>query len=95
MQISKFMMGAMIAMTLVACSGKESMIKNYEKACNDGNAIKAAKIAAKMDEKFKETDFTEEELDRISKATIILEEKAVDNMSDMLKGASDMMNMFD
>lgn len=82
------MMGAMIAMIFVACSGKESMIKDYEKACNDGNAVKAAKIAAKMDEKFKEADFTKEELTRISDATIILEEKTINNMSDM-------MNMFD
>lgn len=81
MKISKFMMGAMIAMIFVACSGKESMIKDYEKACNDGNAVKAAKIAAKMDEKFKEEDFTEEDLTRISKASLILEEKTIDMLN--------------
>lgn len=95
MKISKFMFGAMIATILVACSGKESMIKDYENACNEGNAIKAVQISAKMEEKFKEADFTQEELARITKATLVLEEKAINNASEMVNGASEMMKMFD
>lgn len=77
MKFSKFFIGAMLAVALVSCSGKESLIKDYEKACEKGNAEKAVQILGKLDSKYKESDFTESEMERIDKATIVLESKAL------------------
>lgn len=84
MKAKQLLFGAMMAIVLASCSGKESLIKDYEKACNKGDAIKAAQIVSKLDSKYKEEDFTEKEMERIVNASAVLEEKAIDGMSDML-----------
>lgn len=84
MKAKQLLFGAMMAIALVSCSGKESLIKDYEKACNKGDAIKAAQIVSKLDSKYKEEDFTEKEMERIVNASVVLKAKAIDGMSDML-----------
>ncbi|MCI7430088.1 MAG: hypothetical protein SO182_01885 [Paludibacteraceae bacterium] len=94
MKFTKFFLGAMLAVALVSCSGKGSLIRDYEKACNDGDAIKAAQIVSKL-EAYDESEFTDEELERINVATLVLEGKAVESMGNMLNTAGDMMKMFE
>lgn len=94
MKFTKFFWGAMLAVALVSCSGKGSLIRDYEKACNDGDAIKAAQIVSKL-EAYDESEFTDEELERINVATLVLEGKAVESMGNMLNTAGDMMKMFE
>ncbi|MGN0187065.1 MAG: hypothetical protein ACI392_04890 [Paludibacteraceae bacterium] len=95
MKFTKFFMGAMLAVALVSCSGKESLIKDYEKACDKGDAVKATQILNKLDSKYEESDFTEEDLERIAVATLVLEENAIKSMGNMLNNANDMMEMFE
>lgn len=94
MKFTKFFLGAMLAVALVSCSGKGSLIRDYEKACNDGDAIKAAQIVSKL-EAYDESEFTDEELERINVATLVLEGKAVESMGNMLNTAGDMMKIFE
>lgn len=86
--MKKLFFGALCAMMLVGCSSRESMIKDYEKACNDGNAVKAIQIAADMEKKYDKGEFTDEEVARIAAASLVLEAKTLENMSGVLGGAS-------
>ncbi|MGM9745636.1 MAG: hypothetical protein ACI30H_01550 [Paludibacteraceae bacterium] len=95
MKFTKFFMGAMLAVALVSCSGKGSLIRDYEKACNNGDAVKAAQIVSKLESEYNESDFTEEELERIAVATLVLEQNAIKSMGNMLDNANDMMKMFE
>jgi len=95
MKQTKVFMGALMAIMLVACSNKESLIKDYEKACADGNSVKAVKIANELDKKFTDSDFTEDEMMRIAAASAVLEGKALEGMSNILDGANDIMNLFE
>lgn len=73
MKLSKFFIGAMLAVALVSCSGKESLIKDYEKACETGNIVEAATVLNKLSTNFSESDFTEADLDRFDKAYDVLD----------------------
>lgn len=76
MKTKQLLLGAMMAIALVSCSGKESLIKDYENACSKGDAIKAAQIVSKLDSKYKEEDFTEKEMERIVNASAVLRRKS-------------------
>lgn len=86
MKFSKFLFGTMLAVALVSCSGKESLLKDYEKACSKGDAIKAVKILQKMEEKYPaDADWSEEQLSRIEVATEVLATKQLESLGNMLE----------
>ena len=69
---------ALVAL-MAACTNQESLLKDYEKACEKGDAVKAAKIADKMEEKYPDdADWTLEQQARMVKASAVLSEKALD-----------------
>lgn len=63
---------ALALMTACSGGGLNGMISDYEKACKDGDMEKAMKIAMEMDEKYDESDLTEEQIERIQKASMLL-----------------------
>ena len=73
---------------LASCSGGslESMVKDYEKACEKGNVVEAEKIADQIDEKYPDNaaEWTEELQERVLVATGKLMENAVEDMMDVL-----------
>ena len=85
MKISKYLLGALLAVALVSCTGNESLLKDYEKACSKGDAIKAAQIIQKMEEKYpNDSDWTEAQLNRVEVATEVLAAKQLESLGDML-----------
>ena len=85
MKISKYFWGAMLAVALVSCTSNESLLKDYEKACRKGDAIKAAQIIQKMEEKYpNDSDWTEAQLNRFEVATEVLAAKQLESLGDML-----------
>ena len=47
---------------LAACTNQESLLKDYEKACANGNYEKAAKVLKQMNKKYpNDADWTEEQ----------------------------------
>lgn len=77
MNISSIFAGAMVVLSLASCSGNESgkepLIKDYEKACETGNIVEAATVLNKLSTNFSESDFTEADLDRFDKAYDVLD----------------------
>ncbi|MGN0033197.1 MAG: hypothetical protein ACI358_05415 [Candidatus Limimorpha sp.] len=79
MKISKFLVGAMLAVALASCSGKEqkeskdSLIKDYEMACEKDMVGNAMQILNKLDADYKGTGFTEAELERFDEAYYVLD----------------------
>ena len=85
MKISKYFLGALLAVALVSCTGNESLLKDYEKACSKGDAIKAAQIIQKMEEKYpNDSDWTEAQLNRFEVAAEVLAAKQLESMGNML-----------
>ena len=80
---------------LASCSGGslESMVKDYEKACEKGNVVEAEKIADQIDEKYPEgsAEWTEELQERVLVATGKLIENAVEDMKDALEDEAEDM----
>ena len=59
MKLKSIIVIAMVAF-LASCTNPESLLKSYEKACEAGNAVKAAQVLEDMEEKYPEdTDWTE------------------------------------
>lgn len=81
---------------LAACTSQESLLKDYEKACEKGNYIKATKVLEQMEKKFPdEADWTEEQQMRIMEATAVLTEKTAEKAGDVLNalgGMEDLLN---
>lgn len=62
-----------------ACTKQESLLKDYEKACEKGDAVKAAKVAEQMEKKYpNDADWTLEQQARIVKASAVLAEKSME-----------------
>ena len=62
---------AMIVAFFVSCApGVESLVSDFEKACNAGDMEKAEKIATKLEEK--EDQLTDEQQERIEAASLQL-----------------------
>ena len=59
------------AFLFVACSSVDSLISKYEKACEEGNAIEAAKIALEINDEIggDETKLSKEQAERLEKAS--------------------------
>lgn len=67
----KFVAAAfLMSFALVACNSTDSLIKKYEKACEKGDAVAAAKVAEKLSKVEKE--LTDEQSERIDNASIKL-----------------------
>ena len=85
MKISKYLLGALLAVALVSCTGNESLLKDYEEACSKGDAIKAGQILQKMEEKYpNDSDWTEAQWNRIEVATEVLAKKQLESLGNML-----------
>jgi hypothetical protein len=85
-----------VMMLLTACNNQESLLKDYEKACEKGNYAKAAKIMKQMEKKYpNEADWTEEQQERILNATEVLSEKAAEKVGDALDALGDMDDLFE
>ena len=84
MKLKHFAFVAVVVL-LAACTNQESLLKDYEKACENGNAIKAAKILDQMGKKYpNEADWTLEQQVRLEKASVVLSEKSLEDASNML-----------
>ena len=84
MKLKHFAFVALVAL-FAACTNQESLLKDYEKACEKGDAIKAAKILDQMEKKYpNEADWTLEQQVRLEKASVVLSEKSLEDASDML-----------
>lgn len=76
---------------LASCSGGslESMVKDYEKACEKGNVVKAEKIANQIAEKYPDNaaEWTDELMERVMTASVTLMNNAVEDAMDVLEEA--------
>lgn len=76
MKLRHFAFVALVAL-FAACTNQESLLKDYEKACEKGDAVKATKIAYQMHEKYPNNeDWTLEQQKRIVNASVVLMQKA-------------------
>ena len=83
MRLKYFALVAVVAL-LTACTNQESLLKDYEKACQKGNVAKAEKILEKMEKEYpNEEDWTQEQQERIVKASAVLSEKALGGLGDL------------
>lgn len=76
---------------LVACTSKESLLSDYEKACKKGDAAKAEKIAIKLDEKYGSELTTQDQI-RITNASLMLFEDAMKSSKEILQAGKDIMD---
>lgn len=84
MKLKHFAFVALVAL-FAACTNQESLLKDYEKACEKGDAIKAAKILDQMGKKYpNEADWTLEQQVRLEKASVVLSEKSLEDAGNML-----------
>lgn len=93
MKLTKILLAATLATALVACSGKETLIKDYETACSKGQIVKAANLAQKIEDKYGEK-LTTDDMQRIASAALKLETKSIEDAAKMLEGASNMFDLF-
>lgn len=76
---------AAVMVLLAACTNQESLLKDYEKACEQGNYMKAAKVLEQMEKKYpNDADWTEEQQVRIMNATVVLSEKTAEKVGNAL-----------
>ncbi len=80
---------------LAACGGKgngqEVLLKDYEKACAAGDFVKAEQLIEQMDQQYpNEADWTEEQQERIIKATLELSSQAEDFYKALEEGLEDL-----
>lgn len=76
---------AAVMVLLAACTNQESLLKDYEKACEKGNYMKAAKVLEQMEKKYpNDADWTEEQQVRIMNATVVLSEKTAEKVGNAL-----------
>ena len=76
---------AAVMVLLAACTTQESLLKDYEKACEKGNYMKAAKVLEQMEKKYpNDADWTEEQQVRIMNATAVLSEKTAEKVGNAL-----------
>lgn len=89
MKLKHIVIVALVAL-LAACTNQESLLKDYEKACQKGNSLKAAKVLEQMEKKYpNDADWTEKQQERILNATEVLSEKTVEKAGDALNALGD------
>lgn len=80
-----------VMMLLAACTNQESLLKDYEKACEQGNYLKATRVLGQMEKKYpNDADWTEEQQERIMAASIVLSQKSTEKALDALGGMEDL-----
>ena len=85
---------ALVAL-FAACTNQESLLKDYEKACEKGNYIKAAKVLKQMEKKYpNDADWTEEQQERIIEASTVLSEKTMEKAGNALDALGGMEDLF-
>ena len=86
---------ALVAL-LTACTNQESLLRDYEKACEKGKTIKAAKVLAQMEKKYpNDEDWTEEQQERLLEASEVLTEKTMEKAGDVLNALGGMDDLFE
>ena len=86
----------MLVALFAACTNQESLLKDYEKACEKGEAIKAAQILSKMEKKYpNDADWTEEQQERIMEASLVLSGKTAEKVSGAMEALGAFDNLFD
>ena len=60
---------AVAAMAMMSCGSLDSKISKYEKACKEGDMVKAGKIASDISANYSESEMTEEQALRLLNAT--------------------------
>lgn len=94
MKLKHVLFVALVAL-LTACTNQESLLKDYEKACENGNYIKAARVLEQMEKKYPdEDDWTEEQQERIVEATAVLSQKTAEKAGDVLNALGGMEDLF-
>lgn len=94
MKLKHILFVALVAL-LTACTNQESLLKDYEKACEKGNYIKAAKVLEQMEKKYPDdADWTEEQQERIVEATAVLSQKTAEKAGDVLNALGGMEDLF-
>lgn len=80
---------------LASCSGGslESMVKDYEKACEKGNVVEAEKIEAQIEEKYPEgsAEWTDELMERVMIASVTLMKNVEEDAMDLLEDEAEEM----
>ena len=95
MKLKNIAVIALVAL-LSACTNQKSLLKDYEKACEKGNAIKAAKVLEQMEKKYpNDEDWTEEQQERMMEATVVLSQKSMEKAGGVLDALGDMENLFE
>lgn len=94
MKLKHILFVALVAL-LTACTNQESLLKDYEKACEKGNYIKAAKVLEQMEKKYPDdADWTEEQQERIVEATAVLSQKTAEKAGEVLNALGGMEDLF-
>lgn len=94
MKLKHVLFVALVAL-LTACTNQESLLKDYEKACENGNYIKAARVLEQMEKKYPdEDDWTEEQQERIVEATAVLSQKTAEKAGDVLNALGGLEDLF-
>ena len=94
MKLKHFALVALVAL-FAACTNQESLIKDYEKACANGDYLKATRLVEEMEKKYpNDADWTEEQQERIINASFVLTEKAAEKAGDVLNALGEMEDLF-
>lgn len=94
MKFKRIAFVALVAL-LAACTNQESLLKDYEKACENGNYMKAARILEEMEKKYpNDADWTEEQQERIMEASVVLSTKTAEKAGDVLNALGGMEDLF-
>ena len=81
---------ALVAL-LAACTNQESLLRDYEKACEQGNSLKAAKALNQMEKKYpNKQDWTEDQQERILEASLVLTQKTAEKAGNVLDALGEM-----
>ncbi|MBQ9440393.1 MAG: hypothetical protein IJU35_07400 [Paludibacteraceae bacterium] len=92
----KHLLLAMLVALFAACTNQESLLKDYEKACQNGESIKATQILVQMQKKYpNDADWTEEQQERILEASMTLNAKAAEKVGGMIDAIDGLSDMFD
>ena len=80
-----------VMVLLAACTNQESLLRDYEKACEQGNYIKATKVLSQMEKKYpNDEDWTEVQQERIMNATVVLSQKSAEKLGNALDAIGEM-----
>lgn len=94
MKFKRIAFVALVAL-LAACTNQESLLKDYEKACENGNYMKAVRILEEMEKKYpNDADWTEEQQERILEASAVLSTKTAEKAGDVLNALGGMEELF-